>query len=481
MRLMRWAFWRQRLPEPSVVSDPIEVPATAVDLAEDVESTTTLLRDSSNWRTRVTEQVDIDKALSYRSTRTLQIAPLLETLTPHLTERRVKFSEVTIALPVATLPKGPLVNFDARGGSGEALLLMRAVTAERQCHFILRSASAIGVHADERVSGTIEAICAFTPGVWRKVRGSHRGWNAERRALSIYLRDGLGFPVSLAQVHELQRLAQKIGIYLQYALGERPDPESSADNVLLALPEMVKPGLVNSVDEARAILYALDAFVLDCVARDGYRTQALVSLGEYGRRWEALLHCTVPLNRPFTVGISQDRPLKIRYFGRVGIDIIHSDAWSNHLAVRVLDPDVQMQLREPKSPDGQSLNLNVFTSTRDSREDFAVYSSEDDRDYLVRFRFRLVLPRLARAAGLSFFLIAATAIGIAVLVRPLAADDLALIVVPSTIAAGLVLTQQRTSLTVRLNRFVRTMNLIAILTLWAIVAILVFTGRVRTG
>lgn len=477
---MRWSFCRQRQPESPSTSDPVAAPVTVVDVSENVEATSALLIDP-NWRSRVTEQIDIGRALSYRSTRTLQVTPLIDVLTPYLGAVRLESADVTVALPVATLPKGLLVNFNARGGSGEALLLMRGVAAERQTHFIVRSAREIGVEADDKITQVIEAICEFTPGVWRKVRGKRRGWDAERRALRAYLRDGLGFEFSTKQVRELQRLADRIGSSLRYALDEGRDSESSADNVLLALPVLANTGLINSVDDARSLLLELDEFIWACVTNGGYEARALVALGEYGRRWEALLYCTVPLNKPFTVSIAQDRPLKIKAFGRVGIDVTFSDGWSNHLAVRVLDPDVQMRLLEPKDPSGRRLNHNVFNSTRNSREDFAVYSSEEDRDYIVRFKFRLVLPALARFAGLAFFLITGIAIGLAIRVRPLAADDLALIVVPSTIAAGLALTQQRTSLTVRLNRFLRVINLFAILTLWACVAILVLTGRVRTG
>ncbi len=60
----------------------------------------------------------------------------------------------------------------------------------------------------------------------------------------------------------------------------------------------------------------------------------------------------------------------------------------------------------------------------------------------------------------------------------LASDDLAVFVVPTTLAAGLVLVQQRTSLGSRLQRGLRLLVVGAIVALWTVVLVAYMKGWV---
>jgi len=80
-------------------------------LVDDVDLTIGLLDDPLEWRVRAVDELLVDAATSARHRRSLQCAPLRDFLPP--TGADTAF----IAVPVCSVPRGPLLDFDIEGPS----------------------------------------------------------------------------------------------------------------------------------------------------------------------------------------------------------------------------------------------------------------------------------------------------------------------------------------------------------------------------
>lgn len=445
-----------------------------IDLAYSKEVTTALL-STTDWRSRVVEQVDLEKALSCRNRRSLQLAPLREALINFLPKGCIE--QVTISLPVATLPKRPLVNFSLQVATGEAYLLKRREIAEREAHYLASLSAGLGVELSGQAEQFITAICEFTPGPWKRYRSG--GVNAnENEELRSYLTEGLKIPICQQTLNSWKGIADEIGSIIDIAFDEGYDPESPADNPLLALPLLFSrdnPAAPQQIDQ---LLSELASFVHKCIDVDGPRAAPLEVLGDYGRRYEAIVACTVPVDEPTVVHMTQDMPLKVDLRGLVELETVFNDAATNHIAVRVLDPDVEVVRLAAHDVSGNELSDDSFTSVRDSSEDFAVYGSESDRQYRIKLRFRLKPSWWTTTVSVSVFVTTTIAVVLALTVRPLTSSDVALLVVPTTFASGLLLVQQRTTLAISSQVLLRVGTVFILLALWCTIAVEYWAGVV---
>ena len=255
----------------------------------------------------------------------------------------------------------------------------------------------------------------------------------------------------------------------------------SADNPLIALPLVFGRTNQPSVSKIDALIGSLHEFVKLCAEEDGSQAAALEVLGDYGRRYEALVYCTVPANEPCILQMSQELPLNISRLHRTEIEAVFNDAASNHISVRMLDPDVEIKRLPARSVTGLEIEDQEFTSIRASREDVAFYGSEIDRPYRVVFRLQLRVSQLSSIIALTILLTTLQAAVLLLTVRPLATDDVALLVVPTTFASGLLLIQQRTTVAAQLQVPLRLGAVLILLTLWCIVGVGFAAGFIRTG
>jgi len=148
----------------------------------------------------------------------------------------------------------------------------------------------------------------------------------------------------------------------------------------------------------------------------------------------------------------------------------------------VSDPDVQLKWRKVGTLTGGELPANMFNLVLESKEDLAIYGSEPDRPDRIRMRFRLTLPLVPKLIILAFVLLTMAAIWMVYYTSygplpNLKSDALSVFVVPTTLAAGLVLVQQRTSLGIRLQRGLRLLVVGTIVALWIVVLVALAGGE----
>lgn len=453
-----------------------------LDLTGDVDLTVLLMKDDY-WRSRIIETVTIDRALSACTTREYQVAPLIEAVKDILGGHEPAVDHAHVVLPLAAVPKRVLVGFNLIVQSGEAFLLKRREIAKRQAAFILDLAGDLGVKptSDKTVEFLI-AICEFTPGPWQRFRRGRYRFRSDNKSLRRYLEGGLRFKISDHDLRLWKEAANWICGLMQNSLQENRDRESSSENVLLALPILSAKGLVPSASDVTQYVKELKLFIDECKNKEA-SARILKTIAEYGKRFPLLISCKMPLREPASVAEVQDIPLEIGLRGRSRINVLFNDAASNHIVIRVSDPDVQLKWRKVGTLTGGELPANMFNLVLESKEDLAIYGSEPDRPDRIRMRFRLTLPLVPKLIILAFVLLTMAAIWMVYYTSygplpNLQSDALSVFVVPTTLAAGLVLVQQRTSLGIRLQRGLRLLVVGTIVALWIVVLVAYAGGRI---
>lgn len=432
-----------------------------------MEATFRLLVDAS-WKKRGVEEITIGSALSLESRRSYQCADLRQVL-GDVCPRKAR--EATLLLPVTSYPKRPLLGFDVSAPDRTtAFLPPRAALAEVEAAFVMWLARQSGISTTAGVRRLLVKICEFTPGRWEKTRRGHRRL---RDAVQAHLLDEAGWTLSSDVIARWQDLLQPAAAALAGAIDQPGDPDSSAENPLLAVPLLLNEQRLTE-DAIPPLLEEFAAFVQHCETRSAASPLAPhAMLAEYGRRWDAMIECTVPLDGPFIVRAAERRPLDVTLFGRVDLDLTIGDAVSNHVVARVADENVWIKAQDAFAVDGTPLDSRVLDGRRVTREEVAIYTAQPAREYRIRLRLRLVT---AGAIRWVYAVIAALiTASVAILLRrwpTVTPTDLAVIVIPTTFAASLAVTRERTSLATRLQRGPRDVLLALTALLWTLVVTL---------
>lgn len=465
-------------------------PALA-NLQDDPSVPSALLDAIEGWRVRSIEELVIGSSQFVLRKRSVQVAPLREWLPVD-----VQGDHALLVLPIERLPKSPLIEHEVSVAGSPGYVVSRVNTAVQEAHYVRGVAAYEGVEADAEVSDFLRAIFAFTPQPWRRFWT----WRRSRtRELREYLCDGLGYTfvkqvtsqqvappnaLSEQQFRRLLALSSEIGEILVEALGQGPDRASSADQPLLAAPLLDVDGpLTPDVLEGR--LRGLRTFAVSLVALCGGadRSVTLGMIGEFGRRYEVHVACEVPLDRPFYVQTSRLQPVRVgrRGWGRQTIAL--RDARTNHVSLSVQDSDVVIAKAKYKTLDGGPLNT-IADGQRAESEHHSLYVSAWDRDEWARFHFRLKVAgtvKLVTGAVSLITLLAALLLLALARTGPVAAEDVAVLAVPTTVAASFLLTRERTSLARRLQVTARILGVILVAALWLTVAFLYVSGPIGDG
>lgn len=323
----------------------------------------------------------------------------------------------------------------------------------------------------DSVRSVLPSLLAFTTGTWEQ-------WLADfdddaEQALTPYLEDGVGHPPSA----ELLRCAddfRALAPVLYNRIDDGRHITSAVENPLLAVPAL----LDNQIIEEQAIVAALDAyrdFIRDADARSRAAaaptaaSDLLTVLAEYGLYWDLMVEAEVPLDMPFTVKTQEQRVLELGWWSHRGSQpLLLSDAATNHVVLTVNDPNVEILDPRMVSPQGDDLSY-FAAATRDTDPEGAVlYLADNDRDYRGDLEFGVRPTRLVRWVGYVFLLIVALPIPVLLVHRPSAAD-LAVLVLPSTFAASLLLIREPTTLGSSLRRGPTAVLLATLSSLWTIV------------
>ncbi|HYQ76401.1 hypothetical protein [Cellulomonas sp.] len=415
-----------------------------VDLIDDREATAALLAHPLEWRTRAVEHIEIDGESSCRRRRSLQCAPLQELLPG--AARRAKFA--MLALNVAPVPRGPLFEFDVTGPFGAAYLLPRQEIALRQALFIRDLAESAGFPVSDQCVDFLVAMFGMprTPDREAKEQSNFE--------IGEYLSDGLnGAGVSHYDnwIGASREVAQVIDRKL-----DRDSPRSPTRLPVLAIPEYVgateatPPSVDAVIREYSHLIQSADAASVS--GKPGAVDELLASVADYGDYYDLIVATKVPLREPFVMSYSERRNLSLSFWSGAGSqDLVIADAVSNHVALEVADPSVELGRRvEAVQPGTGAVTYGAFTG-RSTRQFWSMYAHGSDRDYRITLKFR-VRP-LSRLQGVPYVLsVMLVLLAFAMWnerIREL--NELALIAGPAALAASLLIAREQTSVASRVR------------------------------
>lgn len=421
------------------------------DLTSNIDVTVALIADPWAWKVRVVEQIDVDSPASARRRRSLQCATLRPVIAAAAALASAKDAdepdEALVVVPIAPIPKGPLLEFDVEGpGGSPAFLVQRADIASREASFLGACARDVGRPLSPRVLAIVEATLGFTESHWARYRPD----------LVAYLDSGLeaAFERDLADAC-VARSVQAAQVLAPYA--DVPDPlDSAVENPALVVPGLVASGTL-AVPEVVPALTEYVGWLTDVRSiaesespRAYHAATLLEALVDYGRYYDLMAIVAVPLDEPFLIKIADRRPLDLSIRNEGTQSVVIADARSNHVALRVVDPNFRLTDVRAQSAAGTGTAYGTFTS-RESAQVHAFYAFEPDRAYRITLRFRVaLLVRLQVVPYALTVLLVAAAVAVYSL-RPVP-SDLALIVGPVLFTATLLLSREPSALGSRLRR-----------------------------
>lgn len=434
---------------------------TQADLTNDAALVRLLLDDTRLWRQRLVETLQFGASDTVRVRSQYQIELTSGLLLHHgLIEPGTQ--SVRAILPLTTRPKASLLSLDLGGPDGApARLLLRRDIAAFEAAYLRELWEAGPTPLDPPNDGLLEAITGFHAGRYGL---SRREEVSEDDAISRFLSETLRFHVPPQWVRA-HRENSRLSELLSRALEAAPNPLSAAENPLLALAALVpRPSTL----EAAEILIQdyTDKVVAAATAGD---VEFLEALADYGTHWEVLIETELPLDQPVIIRLAEDRHIDLSR-GTTQVHLAMGDAASYHLEARLEDHAVEFASARYASLQGSPLSLNSIEDRRDLPHSLALYSSRPLRPYYAHLHVRLRLAKDQRLASILVCLLLIGALAIATFIPfgSQAIEAMALLTVPTTFAATLVLTRPESPLAARLGISVRWTLVILVLLLWAI-------------
>jgi len=464
--------------------------APVLDLTDVHEVTTALLvppPELRGARRRVVDQFTLLSANRARLARSINWGPLdglLGTVVPptrRIDTRGRLPAEVSVLLPVSTLPKRALVAFNLAGpGGSDAHLVPYSTSVVIQGYVIAMLADEIGLPPPADAQRMVDAVSRFRPGRlsgnWPRLvpRRRHPLDGRPLRPLSLdalgeYLAGEADLDVPAPTLRSWAARAEPAQRALLAALDEPFDPLSSADTLLLAAGELRRdPDLADepTVDDIDRYLTAFTDWVGDLVAAGPAAEPVLSTIAEYGRRWEALAQVTLDPYRPSLIKMAEERRGLLvrrppaRQHASPWRRLAESLALTNPVALVDLDPgvgsyhvsigtdDSSIELSHPLVLDlhNRPVERTYVEDLQDNREVYAYYTTDVRRPSRARLAVGLsVSPDVSRVA-VAIGALMTLAVVLAALPVVLEPDAVAVIAVPSSFAATILLTRERSSL-----------------------------------
>jgi hypothetical protein len=455
----------------------LAVNARTADLTENAAFFRVLLSDTLAWRERLVERFIFGSGNHVRVTSSYQCEIPPDLATAFLPSNGEGIDRIKALVPVTSRPKEPLLGFSLGGPDGSpAHLLRRADIAALQAGYIMEAVST-SLAGDALAAGIsdelVEAICAFTPGLYDRIRQDQQHQGCRRcRAMATaeYLTYGLDLAVSPDDVGPLMAHCDRAGRLLAGVLDEPVNHSSSSECVLLALPLMEDPPTT-----IEAVQQTVERYVTAIYAAEERQDlTVLQALADYGRRWELVAEIELPLGEPWTIKTAEDRPLRWAR-GSSTQTLAIGDAQSAHFEITVADPSIALRdgHHHITTLHGEVLSFGDIEDIRETSESMSIYTSQEGRGvYYSTLEVSFGRPGYVRFAIWMVLGLVSLAVLLATVVDGSSLEEkLAVITVPTTFAATLLLVREGTTLAARLDRTLRGVLVVGTLVLWSVVAV----------
>jgi hypothetical protein len=433
------------------------------DLTTSSAFTLALLDDTWRWRQRIVEELEFGSSEHLTVTSSFQIEFPPNLVGPFIAGSPAHFAKVL--LPLVTREKRPLLRFDVTGpGETQGHLIRRhsiAAIAGEHLGRLAASSAASATITPGLPPGLLEAICVTTPTIFREFTTNHPDIGG---AIVAYLSDGLGLPIPHDRAHAWYDEQREVADVLAGTLGEPSDPCSSSEWLFVALPRLEpRP---QTIDEVEQLLHRYRRAVL--AAKGAGDEPLLLALAEYGRRYELILELEVPLRGPFSVKVSEQRPLDLQRGGWTRQRFGLRAASSFHCEARTTDYAIEIADFEVHDLQGGRVGIPPLEGVRHTKEFLALSSSDPERPAAMIVSLRLRPTRDVRLISAFIAVIAVVAAVVAALVQidEGFVDALNLLLVPTTFAVTIVLLREQSALAARLQRRWRLTLGLAIAVLW---------------
>jgi hypothetical protein len=417
------------------------------------EVTRRLLRDPRDWRERAVETLRVGSAQFVMRERSLQCRPLFGIVEDLLGGQASPAAGAFVVLPLALLPKQPLLEFGVEGPSGQPVLLRRPEIAEREAALLEGYAREAGLAMNGSITTLLPILLGFTEGSWAAVKA-----DAGRRedALRTYLDQGLTRPLEDSQLERLRSASNRAHVALDGYNESDPATTSAVESPFLAVPVLIEDKYVPGAEAAVRSVEDYAVFVETALEQAQSATPSpagdlLSVLADYGRHWELMVLAEVPLDRPFTMSYRYLDPAPVTgWRNTISPAVVIADADSNHVAISITDPGtrlVDVVGHHPRT--GQVAEMG--STSRQADEMHAFYVWEVAVDFRVLLSTRLgVLKRVAVANALLAVVVGLVAAAL-VLRAPTTLSELGIVAGPTAAAASLLLLREPSTLASRLR------------------------------
>lgn len=484
------------------------------------ENLALILLSESDWRVRAVERIDLTSASWTDRTKSIQAAALRAWLEiSHL------YSHAQVYLPIATFPNGLLLDFNVRVAEGPAFLLQRSHHSDLRTKYLELLAGDAGVEVEEDVRAMMSATFGFATAAWHEVRlpefEKYTPSPTEFAALlHRYLRTTMNQDwiegVTPEVVANWMTTYTKEITNLAYERSA-PSIDSACAHPLLALPNVSQEWLGTQEDAENLLtrfqefFHAMKDKLSEPDANDAQRTAAkefLNRYASYGNYWDAFVECTVPLDEPFLIHISEKRGL---HFGApsestpsAGISpswalakssnqlVVFNDAGSNHVNIRVTDTNVELVGSEFTITDEQGRKMQGFPDFFQSTSELLMFSSTKD-DRLKHLWVNIPLKPASTTAVSRWTTVVMTSsalLGFIFLLfhwlsagghKTVNAGDVVVILVPTAIAASLLLVRETSTLSAQIGKEWSRATAIFLLLLWLFTLFMFGLNKVEWG
>jgi hypothetical protein len=451
--------------------------APVLDLTDVDEVTTTLLAPPAEYRglrRRVVDQFTVLSANRLRLARSINWAPLDGLLTQtvpatgRLDTRGRLPAKVTLLLPISTLPKRALVAFNLTGpGGSDAHLMPYGTSVALQGNVVALLAEAIGYPPSAMSRRMVDAVARFRPG---RLFGNHPGLVGDGGPLGVdaihaYLAQEAELDVPVTTLRAWEAIVAPAQAALRAALAEPFDPLSSADTLLLAVGELWRdPDVPDQLGLAGIEAYLRD-FVrwVDTLAKGGPGGEpVLTTIAEYGRRWEALAAVTLDPYRPCLIKMQEERRTVLARRAPFRdpktpwwrwaltpvalVDVDPGGPGSYHVSIGTDDTSVEISTPVTLDLFDRPVERTFVEDVHRNREVYAFYTTDVRRLPRAKLAVGLSVSADVARVTLAIMTLMVLTVGLAALPFELGADAVAVVAVPSSFAATILLTRERSSL-----------------------------------